>query len=79
MTPLPEKSDKNSDLVDQVERLSISKRPDVPIDVANSQSNRVRFSDAEDKSISEIPNVGDESSFGPLLDSELANMSIYDL
>ena len=59
--------------------MSISKRPDVSIDVANSQSNKVRFSDVEGKSISEIPNIGDESSFGPLLDSELANMSIYDL
>ena len=59
-----------SQLIDGVSRMSLSKVP---------ASSSVRFSDAEDKSISAIPDAGNESQFGPFIDSELGNVSIYEL
>lgn len=37
------------------------------------------FRDDQDLSISAIPDASDDSPFGPLLDPDFANASIYDL
>ena len=57
-------------MIDGVSRMSLSKVP---------AASGVRFSDAEDKSISAIPDAGNESQFGTFLDSELANLSVFEL
>lgn len=62
-------------------RLSLSKVAENSGEFAGENGSVLNhFRDEEDASISAIPVAGDETAFGPLVDdTELANMSIYDM